>query len=342
VRPAAAATAAFLALLPMWGCSCSTARYLTQATRGQLALVNRARPIPEVLKDERVPTRTRALLSQVAAIKAFGERQGLKPTPNYQDYVALERPAAVWVVSACENLNFKSKEWSFPIVGRFPYLGWFDAKAASEFGDELRVEGWDVDVRGARAYSTLGWFRDSVLSTMIEEGDEALGELVNVVLHESVHATAYVSGQAYFNESLASFVADRLTPRYLPERERLAWEKSEREGAERRRELHAAYVELKALYESKRPDAEKLARKTEVLAGLKRKLGFKRDIGNATLIQFQTYNTDESKFLALWKACGEDGARFMRAIGRVGEKSFSESQQENLDEVLAPLARAGC
>src|SRR5205814_2292022 len=100
-------------------------------------------------------------------------------------------PVAVWVVSACEPLRFHSKEWGFLFVGSFPYLGWFDLENARRFRDELRAEGWDADLRGAAAYSTLGYFRDAVLSSMIPEGDEALGELVNVVLHESVHATLY-------------------------------------------------------------------------------------------------------------------------------------------------------
>ena len=59
----------------------------------------------------------------------------------------------------------------------------------------------------ADAYSTLGWFDDPVLSTMISEGDEAVGELVNVILHESVHATLYIDGQTRFNESLAEYSA---------------------------------------------------------------------------------------------------------------------------------------
>jgi predicted aminopeptidase len=43
---------------------------------------------------------------------------------------------------------------------------------------------------------------------MLSEGDTALGELVNVILHESVHATIYLPDQSAFDESLASFVAD--------------------------------------------------------------------------------------------------------------------------------------
>src|SRR5206468_11910645 len=121
-------------------------------------------------------------------------------------------------VSACEKLRFQSKVWNFPFVGSFPYLGWFDLEDGRSFARELKAEDngkWDVDLRGAAAYSTLGWFRDPVVSSMIPEGKEALGELVDVVLHESTHATYYISGQAFFNESIASFVADKLTPFYL-------------------------------------------------------------------------------------------------------------------------------
>src|SRR5690606_14306604 len=105
----------------------------------------------------------------------------------------------------------------------------------------------DIDVRGARAYSTLGWFDDPILSSMISEGDAALGDLVNVVLHESVHATYYLSGQSPLNESIASFVADRLTESYLEETrgknspELATYLKGLRAGKERRRKLFDAY-----------------------------------------------------------------------------------------------------
>ena len=194
---------------------CSTIQYLLQATKGQLELSNRSRPIEDVLKDERVSPRIQNLLKEIPAIKEFGEKYGIRPTHNYEDYVKLDRSSAVWVVSACEKLNFKEKRWSFPVVGGFNYLGWFSKENAVEHGEELKKEGWDVYVRGASAFSTLGWFKDPVLSTMISSGVRAFGDLVNVIIHESIHATVYVSGQSYFNESMASFVADRLTVDYL-------------------------------------------------------------------------------------------------------------------------------
>jgi predicted aminopeptidase len=324
-------------------------RYLFQAGKGQLELASHARPIPEVVRDERTPTRIRKLLEEVPAIKRFGEKNGLKATSNYTEYVKLDRPAAVWVVSACEPLRFKSREWNFPVVGSFPFLGWFDVENAKEFGEELKKEGLDVDVRGARAYSTVGWFRDPIVSTMIPEGDEALGELVNVVLHESVHATLYLKNQSYFNESLASFVAGKLTPVYLAgirgpgSAELEAYVKAEADGEKRERLLHDAYVKLEALYASDEPADLKRETKASVLEGLKQKLELRRDINNATLIQYREYHVGMAEFAAVLDGCGGDFPRFFRALRLLRPESFAHGrQQEDLASVLLPLSREAC
>jgi predicted aminopeptidase len=322
-------------------------KYLWQAGKGQLEFSNRARPISEVIQDPHTPPKTAELLGEIGAIKKFGESEGLKPTKNYTSYVKLNRPASVWVVSACEKLAFKSKEWKFPIVGTFPYLGWFDLDDAKRYVEELRAEGWDADVRGARAFSTLGWFRDPVVSTMLPEGDEALGDLVNVVLHESVHATFYINDQSYFNESLANFVADHLTPKYLAltrgkdSGELKSYLASEREGEETTRMLHVAYDTLDQLYRSDKSESEKLEEKKKTLTKLTEELKFRREINNATLIQFRTYNVGTAEFEAIYKGCGESWPRFWKAIRKLDEKSFSSSQQEELAPVLGPLA-TGC
>ena len=160
----------------------------------------------------------RELLAEVPTIKRFAERHGLRPTSSYAKYAEVPRSAIVWVVSASTPLSFQPRTWTFPIVGSVPYLGWFDEAEARDFADDLRSQGYDVDLRGAQAYSTLGWFDDPILSTMLGSGDEAVGDLANVVLHESVHATYYLPGQSPLNESVADFLGDRLATAYLRER----------------------------------------------------------------------------------------------------------------------------
>jgi predicted aminopeptidase len=322
---------------------CSTASYLLQATEGQLAIFNREKPISEVIADERTPPRIKALLAEIPEIKKFGEANGLRPTKNYQEYVQLDRSSVVYVVSACKPLKFESKEWSFPIVGRFPYLGFFDLKMGRELAKQLKAEGWDVDFRGASAFSTLGWFRDPVMSTMIPEGNEAYGELVNVVLHESTHATLYIAGQAYFNESLANFVADKLTEKYIPAHkgpdsvELTAYEKMNTDYAKMEKDMHLAYEKLDELYKSSDSDEVKLEKKKKILDDLQAGLGWKRELTNATLIQHKEYNEGTPAFESVYKACGSDTRKFLQVLSQINGDSFSKNQQNDLEPVLMPF-----
>ncbi len=336
-------------LLGASGCSSLGLGYLIQAGRGQMALQNHARPIPEVLRDETVPPRIRQLLARIPDVKAWGEGQGLKATRNYSEYVQLDRLAAVWVVSASEALRFKPRTWSFPIVGSFTYLGWFDVEEARRYASELRSQGWDVDVRGARAYSTLGWFKDAVLSTMIPEGPDAWGELAEVVLHESVHATVYVPNQSTFNESLAQFVAEQLTPVFLAESrgadspELQAYRQSLVEGRRRGAELRAVYESLDRLYrEPGVTEPDKQERKQRILAQARTRLGLKRDLNNASLIQFRTYGSGQKEFEALLKVCGGDWRRFLARVGSLKAQDFGGPQSEDLEGVVSRAAREGC
>ncbi|MFO0755305.1 MAG: aminopeptidase [Byssovorax sp.] len=327
---------------------CTTVQYLAQAGAGQVDIALRARKIDHVIADPATPPRLRGLLAQVGKIKAFGEGQGLTPTKSYVDYVALDRPVVVYVVTACEKLRFHSKTWSFPIAGRVPYLGFFDKDRAMAFAEGLREDGWDADVGGASAYSTLGWFDDPILSTMIPDGDDAPGDLAEVVLHESLHATIYVKGQSTFNENLASFVGEHLARRYLDEtfgpnsKERQAYDESEAEGKRRREAMQAAYQALADLYASTRPDGEKLAEKKRILTELRAKIRFKRPINNATLAEMATYHAESHALDGLFEACGESFPRMLGALRSVGPRSFARERQEDLEPVIAPLVAAGC
>lgn len=331
---------------------CGTLRYLVQAGRGQLALVNRARPIAEVIKDPRTDPRTKQWLQEVPQIKEFGQSQGLKPNKNYTEYVALDRAAVVWVVTGCRPLQFEPKVWSFPIVGSFTYLGWFDEKDAHEFAQDLESDHWDVDVREAGAYSTLGWFRDSVLSTMLPRKDERIGFFVNILLHESVHHTYYVNGQSYFNESFAEFVADKMTQDYLKQRPGskqdnqgtvAAYLRQTEENEKRKKILHDTYESLEKVYESNLSDAEKLTRKQKILEEIKTKLRIQGTLNNATLVQYKTYSGNSETYQKIWNHCQKDWKRFWGLFNRLPlQKYFESDQQENLEPMLQKVLKEDC
>jgi len=328
--------------------SCSSVYFFYQAGKGQLRLLNRGRPLKEVIDDPRVDAGLAELLKSIPEIKAFGEAAGLKSTPNYREYVELGGEAVVYVVTVSEALAFKPKIFKFPVVGSFNYLGWFSKADAQSFADRFDREGLDTDVRGAGAYSTLGWFRDPLLSSMIPKdqgkvSNTALPELVNVFLHESVHATLYVKNQSYFNESLASFLADILTERYFRDHGGLKSDSyqsylKQRERSDGiRKRMAQAFQDLKKVYESEVDPSKKREQKESYLNALQAELGFKRRITNATLIQFQTYDPGDHGFGALFKKTNEDVQVFLRLLSKLRAEDFEHPQMEELRGVLGKL-----
>ncbi len=357
-----------LSLVFVSGCAlgCSTASYLLQAAKGQLELSNRARPIHEVAQDPKTPPGLKDLLSQVPEIKKFGEQYGLTPTQSYTEYVALGRPHVVSVVSASAPFAFESKTWSFPIVGSMPYLGFFDGTRAHEFADQLSRDplfaaegGYDIEVGGASAYSTLGWFKDPLLSSMIPMNlQRAEAALVNVLLHESVHATFYLNDQSAFNESLANFVADRLTRRWLEKKDPAllaAFDRREAEGALYGKRLHALYAELDTLYRSaefrklslverQKQKRERIARAEadlDQIYGVAKSTPREWRLNNAVIAQFKTYNSTEAlEFERLLSSVDGDWVRFWSLLRRLNASSFERRQEPAFGAVVRRLTNS--
>jgi len=147
------------------------------------------------------------LLSQKARDFAFNELK-LKKTDNYGTFINLNRPYVSWVVHAAHKWELKNYEWSYPFIGKMPYKGFFSEKEAEIEAQEMQRQGFDTLVRGVSAYSTLGYFTDSVLSTMLRYKDH---DLVNTIIHEIVHTTLYIKNNADFNEQLAVFIGNKGT-----------------------------------------------------------------------------------------------------------------------------------
>ncbi len=327
---------------------CFAPGYIEQAAQGQADLRKRSRPIKEVIADPDVPERTRMLLGEVGRIKRFAAAHGLTLSNNYRDYVEFDREAVVWIVSAVKPLSFEAKAWSFPVVGSFPMIGWFDIRDAVKFRDRLRAKGWDVHLRGARAFSTGGWFTDPIVSTMFGRGDEAMGSLVNVVIHELTHVTILVSHQSTFNESVANFIGDEMTLDYLRLRfgkasvELVAYEKDLAEERTRVGFLLAAYATLETLYASGGSDKVKRTKKKKVFAKLAAQMRFRTPPNNATLMGVRTYNVGRTELGRLLTRCGRDWRRFRKALGRVKGSMFKERQQKTFGRIIDAVTRAGC
>lgn len=145
------------------------------------------------------------------AKKFAEEKLGLKKTGNYSKYVELDRASVSYVVSASPKWELKPYLWSFPFTGDVPYKGFFNEPDAKSEAAELREKDLDTYVRGVSAYSLLGWFNDPLYSSMLRSKPH---DLVNTIIHETVHATVFFKGLADFNERLATFIGDQATEQF--------------------------------------------------------------------------------------------------------------------------------
>ena len=154
-------------------------------------------------------------LQLISRIKQYSvDNLSFKATGNFTKIYNQNNQPSLWVISASDKFKIEPYYWSFPIVGKVSYKGFFDKQKAVIEKNHLISEGYDVDMRSVSAWSTLGWFNDPVLSNML---DKSKGSLCNLIFHELFHATYYAPSSVEFNENLASFIAHKATIRFLAE-----------------------------------------------------------------------------------------------------------------------------
>jgi predicted aminopeptidase len=154
----------------------------------------------------------RRAVSAIREALRFGASLGLAQTTSYRHLIERGPDGAVQVVVAAPADRLEPVTWWFPVTGRISYRGFFDPASARRFAQGLVDDGYDVHVRPALLYSTLGVFDDPIPREMLSW---ELHELVGSVLHELVHETVFVGGDPDYNEGLASFVERQATPLLL-------------------------------------------------------------------------------------------------------------------------------
>ena len=183
---------------------CSTPLYVAKLGWGQAGILLHSKPNQTVLNDPTVKESVKEKIRLVIEAKTYGEEQiGLAETSSFSRFYQVEGPSLLYLVSASPRDRLEPYQWWFPITGRVTAKGFFRYEDALREADRLERRGFDIFLQGAQAYSTLGWFKDPIFSTMLRQ-DPAL--IVNVVIHELTHATVFFKNQLDFNEQLASFV----------------------------------------------------------------------------------------------------------------------------------------
>ena len=207
------AKAALLVLLSIALVSCETVGYYSQAARGQLTIVFGREDIQRLIEQQDLSTELAEKFARVMDIREFAESElGLPVGENYSTYVDLEREHVVWNVFAASEFSVDSVNWCYPIAGCVAYRGYFSEQSALSYAAKLEKDGFDVYTGGVDAYSTLGWFEDSLLSTVLNRADY---QLAGLIFHELAHQLVYLPGDTTFNESFATAVEREGVRRWL-------------------------------------------------------------------------------------------------------------------------------
>ncbi len=315
---------------------CGNLSYYAQSIQGQLEIFAKRRPIDTVLADPGTALATRQRLEQVQALRQFATQELRLPNnASYQSYADLGREYVVWNVFATPELSLQPLSWCFLVVGCLDYRGYFAKVRAEEFARELRASAHDVFVGGVAAYSTLGWFDDPVLNTMLQWDD---ARLAKVVFHELAHQQLYVADDTEFNEAFATTVAKAGLQLWIadsPERGSMASAATSEARDHQFVELITRTRErLQALYDGPLAIEEKRSEKQRLFDELRsnyrqlRKLwddydGYDDwmsvDLNNAKIQSIATYHGDEAAFTKLLALVANDFESFYLQAARVAK-----------------------
>lgn len=323
--------------------SCSSLGYVSQSLWGGASILVKRHHIERVLERDELNEEWNRRLRLVLEALDFAHRElALPDNGSYRSFVQIDRPYVVWNVVAAPEFSVDPVTWCFPITGCVSYRGYFSERRARSFADKLARRGLDVSVGGVAAYSTLGWFKDPVLSTFFVYSD---AELVGLLFHELAHQVVYVKGDTAFNESFATLVEEEGLRRWLERRgEGEAWREWRRD-AERRRRVTELVLEVRdrldEVYRGEESNARKEERKTELFEELRRDYDalraswraspgyddwFAGPLNNADLASFGVYWQDVPALRALFQREQGDFERFFSAVRELAKEGAAERE----------------
>lgn len=318
---------------------CSSVSYYSQLANGQLQLLRAREPVSEVIADPSRDPKLRAHLAQSQKARTFASQQlHLPDNLSYRLYADIGRPFVVWNVFATPEFSLSPQNHCFPVAGCVAYRGYYTQSAARGEAALLRVQGMDVSIGGVEAYSTLGWFNDPIISSMMGWGDERLATLI---FHELAHQRFYVKDDTEFNESFATFVEQEGTRQWRayrglpPDTGHLVQQRDQFIGLvlETRSRLEQLYAQPLAAGEMRQRKAAEFERLRSQYRALRDSqwAGDKRydawinaPMNNARLLPFGLYDQWVPAFAELFRQQNGDWVAFYAAVERLGGMAVEE------------------
>ncbi len=313
---------------------CGSIGYYSSAIAGQAELFLKQAPIAELLEEDALEAQTREKLLLAQALRQYAtEKLGLPDNDSYSTYADLERRYVVWTVFATNEFSLELKQFCFLVVGCLQYRGHFSEVAARREQQRLQQQGFDVFVGGVAAYSTLGWFDDPVLNTMLHWSDTYFAR---VLFHELAHQQLYVKGDTTFNESFAETVALIGVQRWLKDSgniEDLRRFQEELDHDQAFVQLVMYYrQQLQNLYESGNSDTAMRSRKKQLFDAMRLDYEalkttevqdaydgwFQQELNNARLASVLTYRKYTKDMLAIYADLGNNMPLFYDIMAMFG------------------------
>ncbi|MGG5870421.1 aminopeptidase [Pseudomonas peli] len=325
---------------------CSTLDYYSHLAGGQLQLLQAREPIAELLENPATDPELKQRLALAQQARDFASAQlNLPDNGSYRLYADIQRPFVVWNVFATPEFSLSPELHCFPIAGCVAYRGFYSQGRARGSAALLKQQGLDTYLGGVEAYSTLGWFDDPILNTMLRWSDE---RLVAVIFHELAHQQLYVADDTAFNESFASFVEREGLRQW---RAKQGLQPSDPQGEQQREQfialVLASRARLQQLYASDLPPAQMRSGKQAEIARLRaeyhalsaREWGgngryddwINAPINNAKLLPFGLYDQWVPAFAALFERVDRDWPRFYQRVAALGNLAEVERHQALAD-----------
>jgi len=233
-----------LALFTLSGCA--KLGYLTEQGIGQVKLQMSGESNNAILKNPKIsPSIKRKIILVEEYKKFFYHHFGQKPSDIYSKTTILSNKAVTYLVVASSHTEIKAHEFEFPVMGSFPYIGFFNLDSAKKFSDNLKeTEDLVTWIRPVYAYSTLGYFEDRILSSFFHYDDIELAELV---FHELFHTLFFIRDEVDLNENLANLYGKEMLQEYFKDRDEL---KTYLADQERKTKIDKRIVELIGILQS--------------------------------------------------------------------------------------------
>lgn len=185
---------------------------LSQA-KGQMRIIWGSKPVEDYLADPEYPDSLKSKILLIREIRDYAvENLGLKGRKNYEKLYDQQGKPVLWVATAAPPFKMEAIEWSFPVIGSFSYKGFFDYEMSQKEIKGLKEQGLDASLRIVNGWSTLGWLRDPILSSMLEKDE---GQLADLIIHELTHTTLFIKDSVEFNENLATFIGAKGAEMFL-------------------------------------------------------------------------------------------------------------------------------